>query len=132
MGKIDVRRKAPNVFHDERDIKTPGVLDASTIRDLLRKAGDSPDFGGHYIRPGDNHWYDDFDDGPFDPNARECGFHDFDDVTKLPEHYFNSDFLICGMERNSNIERVTICDFNESYNNDFSTCKERCKIRKIR
>ena len=122
MGKIDVRRKAPNVFHDERDIKTPGVLDASTIRDLLRKAGDSPDFGGHYIRPGDNHWYDDFDDGPFDPNAKDCEDYDYNE-----DH--NNDFLICGMERNPKIQTIRFCDFNDSYNNDFSVCnRNNCRI----
>ena len=127
MGKvdIDIRRKAPNVFNNEKDIKLSG-LDGSDIRDALRKMGDSPDFGGHYIKPGGPHWYDDIPDGPFNPYAEECGFHDY-------YEQYNDDFLICGMEGDDDSFTIRYCDFDLGFNESFYICKSNnCRTMRKR
>lgn len=126
MGKvdIDVRRKAPNVFKNESDVKVPDALDASAIRNSLRRLGEYPDFGGHYLQPGGQHWFDDMPDGPFNPYTEDCGYHDY-------AEQYSDDFLICGMEGDEENFTVRYCDFNLGFNESFYICKSNnCRTKR--
>ena len=127
MGLIDVRRKAPNVFTDESDI---GKI-------VNKKLGEYPEFGGSYLKSSGKVWFDDIPDGPFNPNAEQCGFRDFyssgetQSNPELGERYFNDDFLICGSEGDGENYTIRFCDFDAGYNNDFSICEgNNCRTRR--
>ena len=120
MGLIDVRKKAPNVFTDESDI---GKV-------VNKKLGEYPDFGS-YLKSSGKVWFDDIPDGPFNPVTEQCGYRDFNSEYENNDlGYFNNDFLICGQESGI-VEIVRFCDFDDSYNNDFSVCRyDVCQRRR--
>ena len=125
MRRIDVRKRAPNVFTNERDVKLPDAMDASAVKNALKKTGEYPDFGGHLLQPGEKHWYDDIPDGPFNPYADMCGIRHYNDG-------YSNDFLICGEAEDDGIFTIRYCDFNESYNESFSVCKRPSACRVYR
>ena len=124
MGKIEVKRRAPRVFTNERDIVSSVIGDGASVKNSLKQLAEYPDFGA-CVYVGGKPIQETIDDGPFDPNAKVCGIRDYDEAD------YNDDFLICGQELSGDGEgAVMICDFNFAFNNSFFTCRgnsEACK-----
>lgn len=127
MGKIEVKRRAPKVFTNERSLTTSFVGDGESVKKSLKQLGNYPDFGVCVHNNG-QYWYEPQDTGPFNPNENDCGEHDFDNGTIDPELYFSDDFLICGMGP-ANDDFVEVCDFDHGFDKSFSICggNEICK-----